>query len=333
MSIWDLLKKNTKVLKDIGHMAGKHIALTKTSSYIEKLTVEYQVDAQLAQEANDAICNLLQCIITNTTMDKVYIKKQLRGPVMETTLSAIASSPHCEELSTVIQQKLSKENLTAITIFLQSIGKNEFAQELDIFVNSIDNIKNRLENRKARYDQGISNEDIPEVQAEEVRSYRKYEHHSNGIGKVHENMSDEEENDFIDSLQEGLKMDSLKTPADVLKVIQNFTVATSEVIKFTELQKTKRAEINARKEEAIHKIDAMRDAIKYYIDKTFDERSQIFAKQFECVDVALAKGDINMLALSLDSINKLAASSPFKNLTDLSQVQKQLNDNNTVWDI
>ena len=77
----------------------------------------------------------------------------------------------------------------------------------------------------------------------------------------------------------------------------------------------------------------LKEAIKEYLEKTFDERSAIFAKQFECVDAALREGNTEMLAITLNSINSLAASSPFKNLADINQVQQALSDSDTEWDI
>jgi len=51
------------------------------------------------------------------------------------------------------------------------------------------------------------------------------------------------------------------------------------------------------------------------------------------VDAALRTGNNEMLAMSLNSINSLAASSPFKNLADINQVQQALGDSDTEWDI
>ena len=49
---------------------------------------------------------------------------------------------------------------------------------------------------------------------------------------------------------------------------------------------------------------------------------------------AAATNDMNeMLASGLNSINALAASSPFKNLADVTAVQKSLTSSDTEWDI
>lgn len=314
----------------VGGMAGQYIALPKVSDYIEKLTIKYQVDEQLAQEANINICSLLKYVVTNEEIDRKYVNELLYGPVLESVLGAIASSPHKEELANLIQEKISKDGLNMVTVLLQIMGNNELIVDLEHFVSSLGNVKDKLENGGLQDD---LDRPISLLQIEERAQCAKLELHSNGVGKVRESMTDEEETEFIASLTNNSSNVVLNNPAEVLNAIRDITVATTEVVKFIELQKTKRIEINARKEEAICRIDAMRDAIKFYMEKTFDERSSIFAKHFKCIDAALVKGDINLLSVSLNSINTLATSSPFKNLADLSQVQKQLADSNTIWDI
>ena len=139
-----------------------------------------------------------------------------------------------------------------------------------------------------------------------------------------------EDNDekWLKNIQKGLK-----SPADVLSLIQTLSKTAEDVKKFTEVQKTKRAEIRAQAEVRIREIDSMRDLLMSYLDRTFDERRRIFAKQFECVDKALVDGDMNMLAISLNNITDLAKSSPFKALADFSSVKKQLGQKNTTFDI
>ena len=84
---------------------------------------------------------------------------------------------------------------------------------------------------------------------------------------------------------------------------------------------------------AIAQINAMKECVQAYLEKTFDARSAIFAKQFDVVDAALSSGDNEMLASGLNSINALAASSPFKNLADIAAVKQSLSSSDTEWDI
>lgn len=139
--------------------------------------------------------------------------------------------------------------------------------------------------------------------------------------------------DNLDNLWNTVKNTDPKNPQEVMAALATLTQVSNETIKYVAEQETKREEIRAERDVAIARIHAMSDNIKLYLEKTFDERSAIFAKQFECVDAALREGNTEMLALTLNSINSLAASSPFKNLSDINQVQQALGDSSTEWDI
>lgn len=124
-----------------------------------------------------------------------------------------------------------------------------------------------------------------------------------------------------------------KSPEDVERALRILGEVAQDTIKYAEEQETKREEIRAMRDTAIAQISAMKECVQTYLEKTFDERSAIFAKQFEVVDSALLSGDNEMLASGLNSINALAASSPFKNLADVTAVQKSLTSSDTEWDI
>ena len=123
------------------------------------------------------------------------------------------------------------------------------------------------------------------------------------------------------------------TPENVQQALNALSAVATDTIRYAEEQETKREEIRAMRDAAIAQVNAMRDVVQTYLEKSFDERASLFAEQFKCVDAALRSGDNEMLSVSLNSINTLAASSPFKNLADLNNVQKALTDSNTEWDI
>ena len=124
-----------------------------------------------------------------------------------------------------------------------------------------------------------------------------------------------------------------KSPEDVERALRILGEVAQDTVKYAEEQETKREEIRAMRDTAIAQINAMKQCVQTYLEKTFDERSAIFAKQFEVIDSALLSGDNEMLANGLNSINALAASSPFKNLADVTAVQKSLTSSDTEWDI
>lgn len=126
---------------------------------------------------------------------------------------------------------------------------------------------------------------------------------------------------------------NLDNPEEVLRAFNTLQMVANETIKYVEEQETKRVEINAQRDIAIEKIRVIEKAITTYLEKTFDERRFIFSKQFDAVDAALKTNNTEQLAISLNSINSLAAQSPFKALSDLKSVQKQLLESDNEWDI
>lgn len=192
----------------------------------------------------------------------------------------------------------------------------------DIYDNNITQIASSVGSIKNSLSENPS-EDVEQVNVDVVET---------------EPITENEDTFFEDSLNALLDANAnalrnLDNPEAVLKAFSTLRFVANETIKYAEEQETKRVEINAQKEVAIEKIKAISDAIKTYLEKTFDERSAIFAKQFEVVDAALKNNNMEMLTMSLNTINSLAAQSPFKALSDVASVQKKLLDNNTEWDI
>lgn len=122
-------------------------------------------------------------------------------------------------------------------------------------------------------------------------------------------------------------------PEAVAAALGALSEVANETVKFVAEQETLQEEIRAKRDVAIAQINATSQLIKKYLDKTFDERSAIFAKQFDCVDAALKNGNVEMLSTILNSINALAAQSPFKALANINEVQKALASGDTEWDI
>ena len=135
--------------------------------------------------------------------------------------------------------------------------------------------------------------------------------------------------DAVKSAAEG----GFQNPEEVVAALTALGEVASDTVKYVAEQETKQEEILAQRDVAIAQIRATSECIKTYLDKTFDERSAIFGKQFEVVDEALRTGNTEMLAMSLQSINALAAQSPFKSLADIGQMKQALTSGNTEWDI
>lgn len=128
------------------------------------------------------------------------------------------------------------------------------------------------------------------------------------------------------------KVTMIVTGADVIGVFKTIVEQAGEVRKFEEVQKTQRADISARRDIAIAKIEAQKEALQSYLDKSFDERKENFSKLFAVVDHALETNNMQELAMSLQGILTLADTSPFKDLQTVEATATALADPNHEWD-
>ncbi|MEH2425371.1 MAG: hypothetical protein V7K48_32050 [Nostoc sp.] len=117
-------------------------------------------------------------------------------------------------------------------------------------------------------------------------------------------------------------------PAECL---QQMVSAYSEYKIIAEQEQTKRREIEAWEKETITKINAQRELLMAYLDRSFDERAENFRALFAVVDSAIASGNNHQLALTLNSITEIAKSSPFKDLANLASVRAALDDPDHEW--
>lgn len=106
-----------------------------------------------------------------------------------------------------------------------------------------------------------------------------------------------------------------------------------ETSKFCQVQDSKRAQINAERDAYIAQIDAQKELILEYLERSFDERKVSFEQFFNRLDKAMAKNDTQQMGLILDSINQLAATSPFKALQVRKNARRALEDPNFELDV
>ncbi|MGB5960376.1 MAG: hypothetical protein WBG73_06930 [Coleofasciculaceae cyanobacterium] len=119
--------------------------------------------------------------------------------------------------------------------------------------------------------------------------------------------------------------------ADASQYLYAVVEAYKEYKIVAEQEQTNRREIEAWEKATIAQIEANRDAVIKYLENSFDERANNFRFLFEKVDMAIADGDNNQLALALHSITEIAKSSPFKELADLNLVRAALDDPDHEW--
>ena len=129
----------------------------------------------------------------------------------------------------------------------------------------------------------------------------------------------------------GVLADKVGVFTNPAECLSEMVAAYTDYLKVAEVEQTKRREIDAWEKTTIAQINAQRDFLIQYLDRSFDERAATFRALFSVVDRALASGSNDQLALALDSITKIAKSSPFKELANLATVQAALDDPDHEW--
>ena len=113
---------------------------------------------------------------------------------------------------------------------------------------------------------------------------------------------------------------SKPTPQQAFEGLKIFADTIKENHKVTEEETTKRDYISAMKEFEIKKIQAQKEVLKDYFEKTFTERRINFDKMFDALDKGIENNNLELIQLSLGSIVEIAKDSPLK------QIEKLKND-------
>lgn len=318
----------------VGKQSAAKILEKKVSAYIHTICRKYNMreehESEIVKNVSELVLYVSNAKLNKQSLDNHLILGQIKGPIAKSLLTGASSVNNSDNFLSDLLTKVEETDVSNVEAFFSGIGMSDTSLYIGTFKEVLVIIKEDRPIDSSSFKQ--IEENIPYADVIDDRD-ANLQKRSNLGNTVYDGMTEQEENSFIQNLSGRFVGQKLNTPADAINMVNTFIEASKDVAKFTEIQKTKRAEIRAQTEIRIKEIDSMRDLIMTYLDKTFDERSKIFAKQFECVDKALADGDVNLLAISLNCITDLAKSSPFKALADINSVQKQLAANNSTFDI
>ena len=303
-----------------GKKALGKVACSGADKYIAELCQQYNVKDNHAQklrhEAGKLIGYLADCMLNGDDIDTSYVDQQLNGPLADAICKAAYYSNNGDNFISDMIDKLDDSTLSDVERFLLQVGSKTGYDCINSLRGMLQIIREKVKEEKSLASQPSNGPVTP---------------NKNTPVQVHDGMTDKEDQEFVDNLSNeiGTALTKAKSrgkfgPAQMVEMTNLFINKSAEVAKFCEVQKTKRAQIRAQAEVAIHQIDAIRDVLKDYLERSFDERRKIFDKEFEVVDKCLANGDTQALAVTLNSITALAQSSPFKALADLGNVRKTL---------
>ena len=304
-----------------GKKALGKVACSGADKYIAELCQQYNVKdnhvQKLRHEAGKLIGYLADCMLNGDDIDTSYVDQQLNGPLADAICKAAYYSNNGDNFISDMIDKLEDSTLSDVERFLLQVGSKTGYDCIKSLRGMLQIIREKVKEEKSLASQPSNGP---------VATPNK-----NTPVQVHDGMTDKEDQEFVDNLSNEIGTALIKAksggkfgPAQMVEMTNLFINKSAEVAKFCEVQKTKRAQIRAQAEVAIHQIDAIRDVLKDYLERSFDERRRIFDKEFEVVDKCLANGDTQALAVTLNSITALAQSSPFKALADLGAVRNTL---------
>ena len=224
--------------------------------------------------------------------------------------------------------------------FFEKVKQNIKDHVLDLFEQNKDQITTTA---KKVVDDGINSlQNEAKNKVNNFMNTNKNTKNSNNHTSKHRVQKDEEQvvvkedHDFENQVRKDLvgafKGIAAGNPAEAAQVMKRFIEVAGDVAKFTELQKTARKDIEAKRDSEIARIKAQKEIIMSYLEKSFDERKENFSKLFQVIDHAIANNNMQQLAMGLDSINQLAASSPFKALASLESTKEAIDNKNHIWD-
>ncbi len=303
----------------------------KAASFVGDICSKYQVEVKYKEDLMFRIRNivayLVNCRLEGAPINNKYVSDQIKGPIAHSLANAAASSNDYDNMMADFINWLDDEKLDDIEKCLIEIGHKEGADYIQLFREMF------AEVRSKKCSEITDNSSEEHYDSYELLPEKPYDKSISDCRK-----ESERDDDFINDLTSSInnKMLSVSNgkpgPAQMVEMTKFFIDKSAEVAMFCEEQRTKRAEIRARAQVAIHQIDAVREFLQSYLDKTFDERRMLFAKEFEIVDKCLATGNVQALAVSLNAITDLAKSSPFKALADIKSVKNAI-ENHSTFDI
>lgn len=311
----------------IGGKTVKSVLTIASKKLTRELANKAEVSSEQTKEITDTLADCISYIITQKVnkqhIDGIYVSEMLQSNLIPAIANIASNNPKGREIVQIISSHVLEITTNDITVtIMEQFADNEILEQLQFTANQIaalNSAEEIVEKDICEDADTLEEESIEEIPTETIEEIEI----ENEVPHVTEDMTDAEDEQFVNDVIANVRLDFSSSQA-ALESFDKFISVAGEVAKFAELQETKRTQICSNAEVAIKKVEAMRDVLQEYLAKSFDERSSIFAKHFEVVDQALINGDSAMLSVGLNAINELAASSPFKALSDLNTVQQML---------
>lgn len=121
--------------------------------------------------------------------------------------------------------------------------------------------------------------------------------------------------------------------ADALNLVNTIISEVGDWVRVVQEEQTKQAVIQAEAEVRIAAIQHDGELLLGYLDRSFDERRELFKGHFEALRLALQSGSTDQVAAILGAITTLAVKSPFEDLKDIESIRATWADSNAVIEV
>jgi len=107
------------------------------------------------------------------------------------------------------------------------------------------------------------------------------------------------------------------TPQQALDGLKMLYDVYKENHKVSEIENTKRSNIQALKEVEIEKIKSQKEILKEYFENVFEERKNNFENLFDLLDKGIDSNNSSLIEQSLNAIITIAKDSPLNQINKL----------------
>lgn len=120
--------------------------------------------------------------------------------------------------------------------------------------------------------------------------------------------------------------------ADALGAFNEVVGFLREAIQIHETESTKREKLKTYRETEVARFKASENALRYYLDRTYEERHETHKRLFDSLDVAVAAGDVPAMQAVLGGIVEVARTSPLADIGNIGELQRAMSDPNTTFE-
>lgn len=108
-----------------------------------------------------------------------------------------------------------------------------------------------------------------------------------------------------------------KLPADVLIKFNDTVNSAISLYETVEKENTAREGIRAKRDVAVGDIEAKRAILEKYLDLSFNERAEVFRRQFDALDKAITDGSTQLAIAALNAVVETIRTSPLSSSQEI----------------